>query len=74
MADNQAAIEMANNPVNHSRTVYVAKLEEVAMKLDYINKMPVDGLTKHVDLRKFQTSRSMMGLGKRRVRRLKSFE
>ena len=63
---------MASNPVNHPRAKHIDvayhyvrnKVEERAIKLEYIptDQMVADGLTKALELSKFLTSRSLMGL------------
>ncbi len=71
LTDNQAAIKMASNPVNHPpKHIYTSyhyvrnKVEEGAIRLKYIfiNQMIVDGLTKPLEPGKFQRFRSVMGL------------
>lgn len=72
LADNQAAIKMASNPVNHPRAKHIHtsyhyvrnKEEEGAIGLEYIpiDQMVADGLTKPLESGKFLRSRSMMGL------------
>ena len=72
LADNQAAIKMTSNPVNHPRFKHIDvayhlvrdKVEEGAIKFEYIptDEMVADGLTKPLELSKFLTFRSMMGL------------
>jgi len=72
LADNQAAIKMGSNPVNHPRAKHIDtsyhyvrnKVEEGAIRLEYIptDQMVADGLTKPLDSGKFLRSRSVMGL------------
>ncbi len=72
LADNQAAIKMGSNPVNHPRAKHIDtsyhyvrnKVEEGAIRLEYIptDQMVADGLTKPLDASKFLRSRSVMGL------------
>ncbi len=72
LADSQAAIKMASNPVNHRRAKHIDtshhyvqnKVEEGAIKLEYMptEQMVADGLTKPLEVGKFLLSRSMMGL------------
>ncbi len=75
LADNQAAIKMSSNPVNHSRAKHIDtsyhyvrnKVEEGAIRLKYIliDQMMADGLTKPLESGKFLRSRSVMGLASR---------
>lgn len=72
LTDNQAAIKMASNSVNHPRAKHIEiayhyvrnKVEEGAIKIYYIptDQMVADGLTKPLEPVKFLRSRSMMGL------------
>ena len=72
LADNQAAIKMGSNPVNHPRAKHIDtsyhyvrnKVEEGAIRLEYIptDQMVADGLTKPLESGKFLSSRSVMGL------------
>ena len=72
LADNQAAIKMASNPINHPRAKHIDvayhfvrnKVEEGAVRLEYIptDQMVADGLTKPLELSKFLISRTLMGL------------
>jgi len=75
LADNQAAIKMGSNPVNHHRAKHIDtsyhyvrnKVEEGAIKLEYIptDQMVADGLTKPLESGKFLRFRSVMGLASR---------
>jgi len=75
LADNQAAIKMGSNPVNHPRAKHIDtsyhyvrnKVEEGAIRLEYIptDQMVADGLTKPLESGKFLRSRSVMGLASR---------
>ncbi len=75
LADNQAAIKMGSNPVNHPRAKHIDtsyhyvrnKVEEGAIRLKYIptDQMMADGLTKPLKSGKFLTFRSVMGLASR---------
>ncbi len=75
LADNQAAIKMGSNPVNHPRAKHIDtsyhyvrnKVEEGAIKLEYIptDQMVADGLTKPLESGKFLRFRSVMGLASR---------
>jgi len=75
LADNQAAIKMGSNPVNHSRAKHIDtsyhyvrnKVEEGAIRLEYIpiDQMVVDGLTKPLESGKFLRFRSVMRLASR---------
>ncbi len=75
LADNQAAIKMNSNLVNHSRAKHIDtsyhyvrnKVEEEAIRLKYIfiDQMVVDGLTKPLKSGKFLRFRSVMGLASR---------
>ncbi len=75
LADNQAAIKMNSNPVNHPRVKHIDtsyhyvrnKVEEGAIRLEYIliDQMMADGLTKPLESGKFLRSRSVMGLASR---------
>ncbi len=66
LADNQAAIKMGSNPVNHPRAKHIDtsyhyvrnKVEEGAIRLEYIptDPMVADGLTKPLDAGKFLRS------------------
>ncbi len=77
LADNQAAIKMGSNPVNHPRAKHIDtsyhfvrnKVEEGALRLEYIStdQMVADGLTKPLESGKFLRSRSVMGLTERGV-------
>jgi len=72
LADNQAAIKMGSNPVNHPRAKHIDtsyhyvrnKVEEGALRLEYIStdQMVADGLTKPLEPGKFLRSRSVMRL------------
>ncbi len=72
LADNQAAIKMGSNLVNHSRVKHIDtsyhyvrnKVEEGAIRLKYIliDQMMVDGLIKSLESGKFLRFRSVMGL------------
>ena len=71
LTDNQAAIKMASNPVNHPpKHIYISyhyvrnKVEEGAIRLKYIfiDQMMADGLTKPLEPGKFLRFRSVMGL------------
>lgn len=73
LADNQAAIKMASNPVNHPRGKHIdvsyhyvrwKVAEEKSIYLDYIptKDMIADGLTKALVATKFMASRDMTGL------------
>ena len=78
LADNQAAIKMGSNPINHPRAKHIDvayhfvrdKVEKGAIELEYINTehMVADGLTKPLNPVKFLTSRSAMGLAPSRAR------
>jgi len=75
LADNQAAIKMGSNLVNHSRAKHIDtsyhyvrnKVEEGAIRLKYIfiDQMVADGLTKPLESGKFLRFRSVMGLASR---------
>jgi len=75
LADNQTAIKMGSNPVNHSRAKHIDtsyhyvrnKVEEGAIRLKYIpiDQMVADGLTKPLESGKFLRFRSVMGLASR---------
>jgi hypothetical protein len=72
LADNQAAIKMGSNLVNHPRSKHIDtsyhyvrnKVEEGAIRLEYIfiDQMVADGLTKPLESGKFLRFRSVMGL------------
>jgi transposase InsO family protein len=72
LADNQAAIKMGSNLVNHPRSKHIDtsyhyvrnKVEEEAIRLEYIpiDQMVADGLTKPLESGKFLRFRSVMGL------------
>ncbi len=75
LADNQAAIKMGSNPVNHPRTKHIDtsyhyvrnKVEERAIRLKYIpiDQMVADDLTKPLESGKFLRFRSVMRLASR---------
>ncbi len=75
LADNQAAIKMSSNLVNHSRTKHIHtsyhyvrnKVEEEAIRLKYIliDQMMVDDLIKSLESGKFLRFRSVMRLASR---------
>ncbi len=75
LADNQAAIKMSSNLVNHPRAKHIDtsyhyvrnKIEEKAIELKYIliDQMVTDGLTKPLKSGKFLRFRSVMGLASR---------
>jgi len=75
LADNQAAIKMNSNPVNHSRAKHIDtsyhyirnKVEEGAIRLKYIfiDQMMADDLIKPLNSGKFLRFRSVMGLASR---------
>jgi len=75
LADNQAAIKMGSNPVNHPRAKHIDtsyhyvrnKVEEGAIRLKYIliDQMVADDLTKPLKSGKFLRFRSVMGLASR---------
>ncbi len=75
LADNQAAIKMGSNLVNHPRAKHIDtsyhyvrnKVEEGAIRLKYIliDQMMVDGLTKPLKSGKFLRFRSVMRLASR---------
>ena len=73
MADNQSAIKLATNPVNHSRTKHIRNkyhlvrqlvTETKELKVVYVNTkdMVADGLTKPLPVQEFQAFVSMLGL------------
>ncbi len=72
LADNQAAIKMGSNLVNHLWAKHIDtfyhyvrnKVEEGAIRLKYIliDQMVADGLTKPLESGKFLSFRSVMGL------------
>ena len=73
LADNQAAIKLAINPVNHPRAKHIDiqyhKVRELisddVLELDYIptEEMVADGLTKPLTLTKHEYFITMLGLG-----------
>jgi len=75
LADNQAAIKMSSNLVNHSRAKHIDtlyhyvrnKIEEKAIELKYIliDQMVTDDLTKPLKSGKFLRFRSVMRLALR---------
>ena len=75
LADNQAAIKMGSNLVNHPRAKHIDtsyhyvrnKVEEEAIRLKYIfiDQMMIDGLTKPLKSGKFLRFRSVMRLASR---------
>ncbi len=76
LADNQAAIKLAINPVNHPRAKHIDiqkhKVHELisddVLQLDYIptEEMVADELTKPLTLTKNEYYINMLGLGNRR--------
>ena len=75
LADNQAAIKMASNSVNHPRAKHIdiayhyvrhKVAEEGVIDISYIptKDMVADGLTKPLEASKFLISRKLMGLFK----------
>ncbi len=75
LADNQAAIKMSSNPVNHPWAKHIDtsyhyvrnKIEEGVIELKYIliDQMVTDDLTKPLKSGKFLRFRSVMGLASR---------
>ncbi len=75
LADNQAAIKMNSNPVNHSRAKHIDtsyhyvrnKVKEKAIRLKYIliDQMMIDDLIKSLKSGKFLRFRSVMKLASR---------
>ena len=71
--DNTAAINLANNPVNHPRSKHIQiryhRLRELVsefktLKLNWIptSEQAADGLTKPLGVNEFERARSMLGL------------
>ena len=75
LADNQAAIKLANNPVNHPRAKHIdiqyhkvrELISDAVLELDYIetSKMVADGLTKPLTLVKHEYFITMLGLAEK---------
>ncbi len=75
-ADNQAAIKLAINPVNHPRAKYIdiqyhkvcELISDDVLELDYIptEEMVADGLTKSLTLTKHEYFITMLRLGNKR--------
>ncbi len=75
LADNQAAIKLANNPVNHNRAKHLdiqyhkvrELISDAVLELDYIetSKMVADGLTKPLTLVKNEYFITMLGLAEK---------
>ena len=75
LADNQAAIKLANNPINHPRAKHIdiqyhkvrELISDVVPELDYIetSKMVADGLTKPLTLVKHEYFITMLGLAEK---------
>lgn len=75
LADNQAAIKLANNPVNHPRAKHIdiqyhkvrELISDAVLELDYIetSKMVADGLTKPLNLVKHEYFVTMLGLAEK---------
>ena len=79
LGDNQLAIKMASNPVNHSRTKHirkkyhfvqelVAETKDLEVQYVRIEDMLAHGLTKPLDPQLFLQYRSMLGLAPGSVR------
>ncbi len=76
LANNQAAIKLAINPVNHPRAKHIDiqyhKVHELisddVLELDYIptEEMVADGLTKPLTFTKHEYFITMLGLGNKR--------
>ncbi len=75
LADNQATIKLANNPVNHPRAKHIdiqyhkvrELISDAVLELDYIEtlKMVADGLTKPLTLVKHKYFITMFGLAEK---------